>query len=848
MNIIEAFRRSVRNYPDKTAVKDGQGAITYEELESRSDQLAQLIASRNYGSGFAVGIYLSKSINTIVGMLAVLKAGGAYLPVNIEYPFDRIKFMLNEAEVRLVLTEKMFIHEVSNLQWQCPSLEAYLCLDSEAAGDTPDATGLKEDGFWESLINEVDGRSGGWIDAYTGAYISGADVEAYGEHVLQLLMPFVDVEKEVLEIGCCTSLSMHKVAPFTKHYTGAHSSIAIIRRNKRLNAEAKAGNISYTHSETGLTDGLEGKKYDIVILNGIACGFRSPAAFVRELHRIMGLLNDGGIVFIGDLPALNENIDRPETPAGLRFAKDFFRDLMAEFHNLTYIDIRERSPLTPDAAERFDVILHVGGKRGDSGKDAGFSRTKHQFGADILSLFPSTCPDAGITPDSVANIIFTSGSTGRPKGVLNLHKGLVRATADLGYLGICSSDVWLQTCNIAFDASGFEIFGALLNGCTLCLISAEDLFNNERFGKYLARHGVSVAAIVAPLFHEHASVRPTVFASLKKLMIGGDTLSPALADQVRISCPELDIYNVYGPTENSIMTTYFKIQAALPAIPIGKAVPGCQVYIVDDSRKTLPAGVAGELCITGDGLALGYLHDPVLTATKFINGAFHNGMRMYLTGDRARMNFDGNIEFLGRKDQQVKIRGNRVELHEIEEQLKQMQEVENAVVVLKGQQEEDKRICAYLKLSGPARLEVIRQELSKRIPYYMMPSHFIILDAFPLTTNNKIDRNNLPDPEFVTIDRKTAYKGPVNEIQRTVAGLWGQVLETGLIGMDDNFFDIGGNSLKLIKLFNKMNEVFPDVFQIATLFDHPTVQGQVDIIMREEMKMDTSSEYTVIDY
>ncbi|MDT8909296.1 non-ribosomal peptide synthetase, partial [Pseudomonas prosekii] len=364
-----------------------------------------------------------------------------------------------------------------------------------------------------------------------------------------------------------------------------------------------------------------------------------------------------------------------------------------------------------------------------------------------------------------------------------------------GFADFNAQDRIALAANPAFDASTLEIWGALLNGGCLVVCPRDTLLDAARFNEHLLRHEVSVLWLTAGLFHQFAEPLAPAFAALRYLMVGGDVLDPRRIAQVLRHSPPQHLLNGYGPTESTTFATTHRItleDALAGDIPIGKPIGNTQVYVLDDQRRPVPIGVAGELYIGGDGLALGYLNQPQLSEQRFVPHPFDPtpGARLYRTGDLARWRADGVLLFLGRNDFQVKIRGFRIELGEIEAQLKALPSVTEAVVLADAQQ----RLLAYFTATSAQDPSELRARLAAVLPDYMLPAAFVQMDAFSLTANGKLDRRALPEPgeAHFALHRYDAPQGPV---ETRLAELWAQVLGVPRVGRQDNFFALGGHSL-----------------------------------------------------
>ncbi|MDO3682129.1 non-ribosomal peptide synthetase, partial [Paenibacillus ehimensis] len=423
-------------------------------------------------------------------------------------------------------------------------------------------------------------------------------------------------------------------------------------------------------------------------------------------------------------------------------------------------------------------------------------------------------------PDDLAYVIYTSGTTGKPKGVMVEHHGLCNLKTYYDHtLHIGLQDKILQFASYSFDAACWEFFQALFCGATLYIPTSETIQNYRLFEDYMAGHGITVAAL-PPTYAVYLD--PDRMPSLRILFTAGSASSTELIQKWK---DRVMYYNGYGPTENSIATSIWPVSTDPMAdriISIGRPVPNHRVYMVDPHGHLLPAGVAGELCVAGAGLARGYLHRPELTAEKFVTSRFAEGERMYRTGDLARWMPDGKIEYLGRIDHQVKIRGYRIELGEVEAQiLKAASTVQETIVIAREDASGQNQLCAYFVADREVAVSELRSALAAELPNYMVPSYFVQLEQMPLTPNGKIDRKALPAPEE-SLRGGAAYAKPRTAMEQTLVSVWQAVLGTDRIGILDNFFDLGGDSIKAIQVASRLLQSGYRL-EMKNLFAHPTV-------------------------
>jgi tyrocidine synthetase-3 len=437
------------------------------------------------------------------------------------------------------------------------------------------------------------------------------------------------------------------------------------------------------------------------------------------------------------------------------------------------------------------------------------------FEGGIVDLKDSRCytadqceKDSTESIHNMAYMIYTSGTTGRPKGVIIEHGSLVNLCLwHVNYYKVDAFDRALKYAGVGFDASVWEIFPYLVKGAGIYLVNNEDRLDIKRLKQYFIENSITIAFLPTQVCEQFMGDE---IPGLKRLLTGGDKLRYYKAGNY-------DIFNNYGPTENTVVTTCFKLDGQYSNIPIGKPIDNSRVYILDRDMNILPAGIPGELCISGAGLARGYHNRYELTLEKFVDNPFENGSRMYRTGDLARWNKDGNIEFLGRIDTQIKLRGFRIEIGEIETSILGFEGIDEVAVLLKEEGDSDKYLCAYIVKNREIDIDQLRGYLLSRLPVYMVPSAFAIIDKIPLTANGKVNRK-----ELMAIDCKAAdlsnYVAPRTPTEIKLVELLQDVLGIEQIGIRDNFFNLGGHSLKAPVLASRISEVFEVEMPVKNIF------------------------------
>ncbi|SFJ91368.1 non-ribosomal peptide synthetase [Thermoflavimicrobium dichotomicum] len=420
--------------------------------------------------------------------------------------------------------------------------------------------------------------------------------------------------------------------------------------------------------------------------------------------------------------------------------------------------------------------------------------------------------------NDLAYLIYTSGSTGKPKGVMIEHRGVVNLRLMAETYNIRQGSRVLQLAPISFDASVGDIFHTLLSGASLYIVKKEKLLNGAEFIQWLREKEITSIPFIPPSVLKALPCED--LPHLNTISTSGEALP---IDLVKHWGKGRTFLNAYGPTEAVVDATIGECTVEMDKALIGKPIANKKIYILNQHNQLQPVGVTGELCIGGEGLARGYLHRPDLTAERFIPNPYVPGEKIYKTGDLARWLPDGNIEFLGRIDDQVKIRGYRIELGEIETRLLEHPSIKEAVVVARRDSQGYPYLCAYMVTRGSWTVSELREHLSQSLPQYMIPASFMELEKLPLTANGKVDKRNLPEPVEPT-DTGADYVAPTDPIQQTLAQIWQEVLGVKQVGIHDNFFDLGGDSIKAIQIAARLNQQnlklnMRDLFMYPTIFD-----------------------------
>jgi amino acid adenylation domain-containing protein len=428
--------------------------------------------------------------------------------------------------------------------------------------------------------------------------------------------------------------------------------------------------------------------------------------------------------------------------------------------------------------------------------------------------------------ENLAYVLYTSGSAGRPKGVVVGHRAVVRLVKECGYVELGPSEVMLQYAPVTFDASTFEIWGSLLNGGKLVMMSPGGA-SLEELGRAIEESQVTTLWLTAGLFHQMVDRQKEALGGVRQLLAGGESVSAARVRSMVEGERENVVINGYGPTEATTFSCCEVMKKGSEpewTTPIGRPVTNTRVYVLDERLKTAPIGVEGELYIAGDGLARGYENDAGQTGERFLANPYGRGERMYRSGDVVRYREDGRLEFIGRSDKQIKIRGHRVEPGEIEWALQEREDVKEAVVGVKEGRGGEKRMMCYVVGEDDVSEVELKEYLRSKLPAYMLPGMIVKVEEIPLTERGKIAWERLPSGESVREGAQEAI-GPRNEIEEIVIRIWEEILGQERISINENFFELGGHSLLATQVISRIREVFDIEIKLRSLFEEPTVEG-----------------------
>jgi amino acid adenylation domain-containing protein len=840
--------------PDAPAVLDGGARHTYGEVERRAGRIAQFLLAQGLEPEGFVGVMVDGAFDLVTALLGILKAGGAYLPLDPDLPPARAEYMLRDTRARVLIGGKRHVRQLNRLQWECPDLAVLLAPDSQDVHGESEGIGefMREE-VWDYAGRETfdDISGGGWKSSFTGEWLSREVMDEYGDNIRRKLAPLLTPRSRVLEVGCASGISLFRLAPLVGYYHGTDLSAEMLKWSQREIGRRGVTNVRLQHLPAHELGRVPERDFDVVVINSVLQCFSGHNYLRGVLRQAIDLMAEDGVIFLGNvwdqelkaafIRELGEfqrahpggdyrtKTDRSED---LFVARGFWEDLQADWPEIAEITYSPMLGRAESELSRFgyDAILRIQKKA-----PASAPRPRRKFQFDERALEGRAAATAALpagNPRGLAYVIYTSGTTGQPKGVLVEHRSILRLVLETNYVRLGPADRILMTGALSFDASTFEIWGALLNGGALCRPPERGVLDAGVMRRLIGDLGITTLWLTSSLCNQLADADLGIFLGLQRLLAGGEKLSAPHINRIRAAHPGLAVINGYGPTENTTFTTCHVIERDYPAdIPIGRPIANTQVYILDAKLDLVPPGAVGEICTGGDGLARGYLNDEALTREKFIANPFEPGGRLYRTGDLGRWREDGVVEFSGRRDHQVKIRGFRIELGEIETRLRQQEGVREAAVLARDPGADGATLVAYVSAPPEISDEALRAHLGRTLPDYMIPARFVRLDAFPLTANGKVDRRALPapDPEGASSGRERVE--PATELERKLAAIWAEVLGRPGIGATDNFFAAGGHSLKITKLAVLIRQRLGADVPLNALFKAATVRDQARYLL-----------------
>ncbi|NME98919.1 non-ribosomal peptide synthetase [Aneurinibacillus aneurinilyticus] len=863
------FERQAEQRPYEVAVSDEHGVFTYHQLEQKSNQLAHyLLTERRVRSNELIGICMERSIYMMVAVLGILKSGAAYVPLDPNDSEHRLANIVQDAGIRTLLTSPRHLDKAERLLWATQEVEICLCLTEshQAVEISPILSGLMDKQLWDFVStkagNEIE--AGGWVSSYSGEPFSEEEMAEYADNVLAKLRPYLHANCRVLEIGCASGLTMYKIAPHVGLYYGTDlSNSAIVSNRERIEREGISHIKLHTIAAHEI-DQLSETSFDIVIMNSIVQLFPNHRYLMNVLQKAVGLCADNGILFVGDVMALEAKeqleesllrykVKHPHARTKTNWSNElflpklFWEELCGEIPAVQEANCSEKNGTYMNELTlfRYDVLMKIN----HTGTLSSQRKRKHVRDARILEHYGTERPKVDVSPDDLAYCLYTSGSTGTPKGVLISHRSIrnrllwMQRAYPLG-----PQDVILQKTAITFDVSVWELLWWTFSGARLHFLRPEGEKDPKVIWQTVVKQQVTVMHFVPGMlttFLEHVRQQEAAsfLQSLRYVFSSGESLHIRQAESFRSLLYETyqtRLINVYGPTEATVDVSCYDcfVEGLRDPIPIGKPIDNIRLYVLDSDLRLVPDGMAGELFIAGEGVAKGYLNRPELTAERFLPHPYIPGETIYRTGDKVCRLYDGHIEYLGRIDHQIKWRGYRIEPGEIESRLKQVPGILETAVQLCGSKQGSEALCAYYTANAPLEEGVIRKFLENRLAHYMIPSHFIALPNMPRTSSGKIDRKKLVDKWTHETFGKGERIVPADETEKRMFEIWREVCGWEHISPTANFYMLGGHSLQALHLLSAVNDHFGVLLSLADFFSNPSIRGVVEIIKRQLLTED----------
>jgi tyrocidine synthetase-3 len=852
--VVELFFQQVEQTPDRVAVEGEDGVhLTYRQLREQAGRLAAYLKNEAcVRRQEPVGIMLDNSPESLMAIFGVLSAGAAYVPLDPSTPEERLVLIFDDAGISTLISSKKYIRRLNRLQWECPSLRTFLCLDSYDATleEEAESSQLMDQGLWDYVARtaEDDVMGGGWTSSYTGESFSRLEMDEYAENVIHKLEPLLHKETRVLEIGCASGITMYRVAPQVAFYYGTDLSAGMIEMNRRRVEGENIGNIALAHVPAHQIGTIDEKDFDLIIINSVIQSFHGHNYLRRVVRQAVDLLAARGSIFIGDVmdqdlkrDLIRDLEDFKAAHAGedittktdwsteLFVSRDFFRDLRWEMPDVVAVDFSpKRHTVSNELTKfRYDALLRIDKNR-PSQKVIRPAKCKQQHD---LRLVEQACPiDLPCQSSSrdLAYIIYTSGTTGRPKGVMVEHQSLVNyiCWGQEAY-SIGDGCLFPLYTTLSFDLTVTSVYLPLLSGGGIKVYSDHD--GRDRFPLERVLAGGIVDLVKATPSHLKMFLAMDIDIPLSSrfrgFIVGGEELESGLAADIhRRFGGKVAIFNEYGPTEATVGCMIYRFDPQLDVtggVPIGGPVANSSIVLLDPQGGPVPLNGVGELYIGGECLAHGYLNRPELTHEKFVVGE----RRLYRSGDLASRRRDGVVEYWGRSDGQVKIRGYRIELSEVENRLLEHDSVKEAAVMARQSQEGDPCLCAYIVVGERYDEALLRDYSAQRLPAYMIPQHIVLLEQLPVTVSGKLDARRLPEPEGA--GRQAGYEPPRNPLESALCDIWGEVLGIPVhhVGVNDDFFTLGGHSLRATVVIARIHRELNVKVPLGELFQRPTIEA-----------------------
>ncbi|GGA93520.1 non-ribosomal peptide synthetase [Puia dinghuensis] len=840
-------------WPDRTAILFREQRVTYKTLYENSNRLANYLHASRIGKENVIGVLMDRTPQFIECIIGIWKANATYMPIDPALPDKRMLQMIEQASAKFLIFTSSYRDLAEKLLWESHSLSGCVCIDANKTGQPPGyGTFQDRKAFWEAVGEDAGDAitAGGWFSSYTGKPLSPEEMDEYAENVVIKLKPYLNSSSRVLEIGCGSGFTMFRLAPFTAEYIGVDQSGVVLSANEKVLTENHIGNIRQRQLAAHQLRQLQEGKFDVIILNSVIQDFESYRYLRQVLDDAISLLKEQGLLFVGDIMDLDrkeqllcslETFKQEHAGQGyitkvnwtneLFVSPRFFDDLQAGNPMITTV---RHSPKVGTLENeltkyRYDTLISI--DRSRTGEKIIRTRNKIMEGVDTLLSYPvSYPPNRKGNATDLAYILFTSGSTGVPKGVMIEHGAMFNhKLAMIDHLGIGFGTVLAQTASQSFDISVWQFITAIMQGGVTAIYPEDSIQDIGDLLLHMEKDKVEILEIVPSYLQAMLQVIEETgfrFSSLRFLLLTGEQTPYPLVERWFSNFPEIKLINAYGPAEAGDDVSLFTMDKPPEGeqVPIGRPLQNMRLYVLDSDGQICPPGIKGELCIAGAGVGRGYINsdaNPSFTFDPFIPAE-----RMYKTGDLAKYLSDGNLIFAGRKDSQIKIRGHRIELEEIEACLNTMPAIalSSALTHTTGGSD-DLKIYVYTQLRPEEQLTTgdIFEALKKRLPAYMLPASISILEHLPLLPNGKIDKKTLLSRIGLSVEGGE-FLPPRTPTEIALASIWQEVLGVEKVGLRDNFFELGGHSLKAIQLSSRVHKFLQVKVNLRDIFFSPLLE------------------------
>lgn len=830
---VEAmFRAAVDAAPNALALTDDTLALSFAQLDDLSSAIAGFILDRGYGAEAVVGVLCSRGALFLAAAFGTLRAGAVYLPVERELSLARQEHMLRPA--RLIITDRHGLREAEYLRYRNPGIEHILCVDAPDTGEVLEKGGeLSSTTYWEAVAEA--GADMGWRSWFDAKPLQEAALAGMAANILTKAGALA--EGRVLDIGSGSGVVARALAGASGRYSAVDLARNELDRAERM---ATTAEVRLYQMEAVDICFLADKEFDLICLNGVAENFPGYNYLRRVLDHAVALLAEGGALFVGAVPDLeckgvfraalleharstgeSAGLLRLDAGAELFVPARFFTDWAAQSAVPVEVSFSRLAVEPVELSEyRYDVVIR-------KARQGAAPVARSRFGmADARALPRELMP--ACAPGQAAYIVYTSGSTGSPKGVVVEHRNLVHIIQALRAFSDGCRSVGLVA-PLSFDASIQQLAVSVFCGKPLHVLSDAARKSPEQFCESARRHKIDLCDMTPAFFNVlvgHLSERRLALP-VARLLLAGEVLRP---DTIRklYAIPgneRVVLFNVYGPTECTVDSSAFRIDhanhAAFSAYPIGQPLDRVAVTIRNRDGAVLPEGESGEIWISGAGVSRGYLNGES-------PGAFApaEGRPCYRTGDYGSLR-GGLLHYAGREDQQVKIRGNRVELGEVENAIAQYPGVRQVVVVADTfRTEEGRSLAAYVV--GAVDAASLRSYLEQLLPSYCVPAYFVPMVELPFSTNRKVDKKALPSP--LADKQSDGGRRPASAVEEKLADIWKRLLGFEVQDADASFFSLGGNSIMAIRLAAMIEKELGAHVAVNELFTHASIARLADLL------------------